>query len=163
MQKLVRKGAAVAAALVSAFALSACGSDGGDAASDGRGGSAAPSDGASQAAPGATLADAEGVWTGTTDGRLVTLTIGTGGQAVMVSEAHVCQGTAQEGDTLKLALTCKDDDTNRTSGTIRSADGKRLVVAWDSGRTDTLSKPDPGSLPTTLPSFSSLPSVPPRS
>ncbi|MDT9680953.1 hypothetical protein RND61_02445 [Streptomyces sp. TRM76323] len=161
MQKLVRKGAAVAAVLVSAVALTACGSNDESAATGGSGGSAAPSAGTSKAA-GVALADAEGTWLGTTDGKPVTLTVNKGGQAVVISEAHVCQGTAKEGDALTLALTCKDGDTDRASGTIRSADGERLVVAWDSGKTDTLSKPAVSGLPTNLPSIPPLPSLPPQ-
>lgn len=163
MRKPVRKGAAAAAALVSAVVLSACGSGGGDAAPGGEGAPAPPSAGASKTARGVTLADAEGVWTGTTDGKPVTLTVGGSGQAVAVGEAHVCQGTAKEGETLTLDLTCKDGGTDRASGTIRSADGKRLVVAWGSGKTDTLSKPVPGGLPTKMPSLPPLSSLPPQS
>ncbi|GGQ28651.1 hypothetical protein [Streptomyces roseolilacinus] len=163
MQKLVRKGAAVAAVLVSAVALTACGSNGEVAKPGDGGGSAAPSAGASGSAARVALADAEGAWLGVTDGKPVTLTISKGGQAVVISEAHVCQGTAKEGDTLTLALTCKDGNTDRASGTIGSADGKQLVVTWDSGKTDTLAKPAASGLPTNMPSIPALPSLPPQS
>ncbi|UUS32281.1 MULTISPECIES: hypothetical protein [Streptomyces] len=163
VHKLVRNGAAAATALAAALALTACGSGDGDGGKDG-GASAAPSAAAPTGADaqGVSLAAAEGAWVGATDGKPVTLTVSKGGQAVVISEAHVCQGTAKEGAALTLTLTCKDGDTTRTSGTVRSADGTQLVVAWDSGRTDTLSKPAAGVLPSGLPSIPPLPSLPPQ-
>ncbi|CAL9488807.1 hypothetical protein [Streptomyces sp. enrichment culture] len=163
MRKLVRKGAAVAAVLVSAVALSACGSDGKSAEPGDKGGSAAPSAKDPQGADSVALADAVGTWLGKTDDKSVTLTVSEGGQTVVISDAHVCQGTAKEGDALALALTCKDGNTDRVSGTVRSADGKQLVVAWDSGKTDTLSKLDVSGLPTNMPSVPAFPSLPPQS
>ncbi len=165
MQKLVRNSVAAAVALASALALTACGSGDGDGGKDGAASaapSAAASPGAGAGAGSVSLADAEGAWVGATDGKAVTLTISKGGQAVVISEAHVCQGVAKEGAALTLTLTCKDGGTDRTSGTVRSADGTRLVVAWDSGRTDTLTKPAAGVLPSNLPSIPPLPSLPPQ-
>ncbi|WP_331453053.1 hypothetical protein [Streptomyces sp. SS162] len=163
MRTWVRKGAAVAAAVVSAVALSACGSQENGPEPDGKRDSAAPSAGASQGgAGGVTLADAAGAWLGTTDGKPVTLTISTGGQTVVISDAHVCQGVAKEGETLTLTLSCKDGNTDRESGTVGSAEGGRLVVTWASGLTDTLSKPAVTGLPTNMPSIPSLPSLPPQ-
>ncbi|CAL9494078.1 hypothetical protein [Streptomyces sp. enrichment culture] len=162
MRKLVRKGAAVTAVLVAAVALSACGSDDKSAKPQDKGG-ATPSAADPQPAEAVALADAVGTWLGKADDKSVTLTISKGGQTVVISDAHVCQGTAKEGGALTLALTCKDGNTDRSSGKVTSADGKQLVVAWESGRTDTLTKLDVSGLPTNMPSIPSLPSLPPQS
>ncbi|GAA4907117.1 hypothetical protein ACFPM3_13450 [Streptomyces coeruleoprunus] len=172
MQQLVRSGVLAAVAVASALALTACGSGKGD--EPGKGASAAPSGGASAPAgghgAGSTLASVEGSWSGMTDGKLVNLTVSASGQAVLITEAHVCQGTAKEAGHVTLALTCKDGSTDRTTGTVESADGKQLVVAWDGGKKDTLAKTSapmptdlPSVLPSGMPSIPALPSLPPES
>lgn len=165
MQKLVRNGAVAAAALVSAIALTACGSsDKGDDADKG-GSSVTPSASAGGHGDHAavSLADVEGAWVTEPGGKPVSLTIGQG-QAVLVADGGVCQGTVKEAGHIVLALTCKDAaGTDRTNGMIESADGKQLVVAWESGTKDTLTKAGalPTGLPSGIPSLPTLPSLPP--
>lgn len=59
-----------------------------------------------------------------------------------------------------LALKCTGGANDRTMGAIESNDGKKLVLSWDGGVKDTLSKADPGKLPTDLPSLPEMPEVP---
>jgi hypothetical protein len=156
MDKFPRSGALAAAALVTALALSACGSDepaaekapgtgssSGRTASPGAGGE----DGGSGSADAAAL---EGTWTGTADGGPVTLSVSSG-KVALAAARHVCQGEVKDMGEVMLALKCLDGDTDRTMGSIESNDGKKLVISWDAGAEDTLSKADPSELPTGLP------------
>ncbi len=111
------------------------------------------------------LADVEGTWNGAADGKPVSLTIGQG-QAVMLAEGSICQGTATQAEHVELALSCQGGAAKRTKGVVESADGEQLVVVWESGTRDTLAQaPDaaptglPSGIPTDFPS--GLPSVPP--
>ncbi|MEE1756753.1 hypothetical protein [Streptomyces sp. SP18CS02] len=165
--RLVRTGVVAAAGLVTALALTGCGGDrsedtgqekdaGGASAAPAPAGSAGgPATGPGPAAGGGTLAEAEGSWTGVTDGKPVSLTIKKG-QALVIADAHVCRGQAKEAATVTLHLTCNDGDTDRTTGTVESSDASTLVVSWGTGRKDTLTKAAPAGIP------SSLPSLPPR-
>ncbi|MFG3499239.1 hypothetical protein [Streptomyces sp. NPDC047928] len=170
LDRSVRAGVAVAACVTAAVALTGCGS--GD--DSGKGGPSAtpppasPSTGGTDAGPGsATLAGVEGSWAGITDGKPVNLTVRKG-QAVVITEARVCQGEAKEagvaGETgeageVTLALRCQDGNTDRATGTVESVDGTQIVVAWDGGKRDTLMKAT-ANLPSSLPSLPSLPPQP---
>ncbi|MEU1493651.1 hypothetical protein ACFYPA_13875 [Streptomyces sp. NPDC005775] len=154
MHKLVRTGAVVATGLLTALALTGCGSDGDkDGADKGSGSTATPaptgsaSDGSGSGETGATggLKALEGAWAGQTDGKAVVLSVASG-KAVVVADSHVCSGTAKDMGKPMLALTCADGDTDRTMGAIESNDGKTLVVSWDGGAKDTLAKTDADSL-----------------
>ncbi|GAA2261633.1 hypothetical protein GCM10010232_61380 [Streptomyces amakusaensis] len=100
-------------------------------------------------------ADIEGEWMGRTDGK--TVTIGVKGTAVvLLAEGDSCTGkVADHGDQM-LDLKCVGGGGQRTMGTVVSADDKTLVVSWDKGKKDTLTKADLG-LPTTLPSLEAVP------
>ncbi|NED87158.1 hypothetical protein G3I76_44630 [Streptomyces sp. SID11233] len=158
MRKLVRTGAVVATGLLTALALTGCGSDNDkpDSNSDkGSGSASAPapdhSDGSSTggASGGDTstggLKALEGAWAGQTEGKAVVLSVAHG-KAVVVADSHVCSGSAKGTDKVTLALKCADGDTDRTAGTVESNDGKTVVVSWDGGTKDSLGKTDAGSL-----------------
>ncbi|MGN5635185.1 hypothetical protein [Streptomyces sp. AC154] len=154
MRKLVRTGAVVATGLLTALALTGCGSDNDKPDSDsgkGSGSASAPapdhSDGSSAGGGdgGGTSTDGlkalEGAWAGQTDGKAVVLSVAHG-KAVVVADSHVCSGSAKGTDKVQLALKCADGDTDRTAGTVESNDGKVLVVSWDGGTKDSLGKTD---------------------
>lgn len=156
MRKPVRTGAVVATGLLAALALTGCGSDNDKPDSDsakGSGSASAPapdhSDGSSAGGGDGTSADGptalEGAWAGQTDGKAVVLSVAHG-KAVVVADSHVCSGSAKGTDTVTLALTCADGDTDRTAGTVESNDGRTVVVSWDGGTKDSLGKTDADSL-----------------
>lgn len=154
MYKLVRIGAAVATGLLTALALTGCGSDSDKGGADKGSGSAttpAPAGGASDdsgsGADDATgaLKALEGAWAGQTDGKTVVLSVASG-KAVVVADSHVCSGTAKDMGKPMLALKCADGNTDRTMGAIESNDGKTVVISWDGGAKDTLAKTDADSL-----------------
>ncbi|MCX5141107.1 MULTISPECIES: hypothetical protein [unclassified Streptomyces] len=157
MYKLARTGALVATGLLTALALTGCGSDGdkdgadkssGPTATPAPGGSADSGSGSGGGDSGSTgdLKALEGAWAGQTGGKAVVLSVASG-KAVVVAESHVCSGTAKDmGGKPMLALTCADGDKDRTMGAIESNDGKTVVVSWDGGTKDTLAKTDADSL-----------------
>ncbi|MFJ3527248.1 MULTISPECIES: hypothetical protein [unclassified Streptomyces] len=156
MRRLVRTGAVVATGLLTALALTGCGSDNDKPDSDsdkGSGSASAPtpdhSDGSSagggDGASGGGPEALEGAWAGQTDGKAVVLSVAHG-KAVVVADSHVCSGSAKGTDKVTLELRCADGDTDRTAGTVESNDGKTVVVAWDGGTKDSLGKTDAGSL-----------------
>ncbi|MGC5401075.1 hypothetical protein ACPXCP_35715 [Streptomyces sp. DT20] len=156
MRKLVRTGAVVVTGLLTALALTGCGSDNDKPDSDsdkGSGSASAPtpdhSDGSStgggDGASGGGPEALEGAWAGQTDGKAVVLSVAHG-KAVVVADSHVCSGSAKGTDKVTLELRCADGDTGRTAGTIESNDGKTVVVAWDGGTKDSLGKTDADSL-----------------
>lgn len=153
MRKLVRTGAVVATGLLTALALTGCGSDNDKPDADkGSGSTATPApdggDGSStggDAAPTGGLKALEGAWAGQTGGKAVVLSVASG-KAVVVADSHVCSGNAKGADKVTLQLKCADGDTDRTSGTVESNDGKTVVVSWDGGTKDSLGKTDAGSL-----------------
>ncbi|MEU0272333.1 hypothetical protein [Streptomyces sp. NPDC006307] len=90
-----------------------------------------------------------------TDGKAVNLTIKKG-HAVVLAESRLCQGFAKDAGqgVVSLTVKCRDGGTERASGTAREAAGGKLVVTWDSGTTDTLTKATVGeNVPTSLPSL----------
>ncbi|MFJ6464520.1 hypothetical protein ACIQM0_26400 [Streptomyces sp. NPDC091387] len=156
MRKLVRTGAVVATGLLTALALTGCGSDSDKGGTDGSSGSTTPpapgtGDGSGSAAGDGDSASSgglkalEGAWAGLTDGKAVVLSVASG-KAVVVADSHVCSGSAKGTDKVTLALTCADGDTGRTAGAVESNDGKTLVVSWDGGTKDTFAKTDADSL-----------------
>ncbi|WP_203186984.1 hypothetical protein [Streptomyces pratensis] len=156
MGRLPRSGALLAAGLVAALALTACGGDASDADKD-PGGSPAPAqtsppeaDGAGGGAGGPDVAALEGTWTGTSDGQPVVLSVASG-KAALATGRHVCQGEVKDMGKVMVALKCHDGNTDRTMGTVESNDGKKLVVSWEAGAEDTLSKTDAAAPPPGLP------------
>ncbi|TRV81783.1 hypothetical protein FKN01_00255 [Streptomyces sp. 130] len=173
MHKIARTGAVLATGLLTALALTGCGSDGdkGDSGKD-SGADASPTAGASSEAPSGadggsgdgSAGDAkalEGAWAGKTDGKAVVLSVAAG-KAVVVAESHVCTGTVTDMGKLMLDLKCADGDTARTMGAVESNDGETVVISWDAGAKDTLAKTDADSLKgiADLPGLSDLPDLP---
>lgn len=152
------------AALAASLALTACGSDDDAGKGSGAGSSATPGDGRGSQGADADAAALEGTWVGLTDRKNVTVSI-TAGKVALVADQAVCQGDVKDMGEVMLALTCTGGADDRTMGAIESNDGKKLVLSWDGGVKDTLTKADPGKLPTDLPSLpsdlsSDLPSLP---
>ncbi|MET8055120.1 hypothetical protein [Streptomyces microflavus] len=156
MTRFVRTGGVVVAALAATLALTACGSD--DDAGKGSGGdagsSAKPGDG-QESGSATDTASLDGTWVGLTDGKNVTVSI-TAGKVALVAD----QGDVKDMGEVMLALKCTGGANDRTMGAIESNDGNKLVLSWDGGVKDTLSKADPGKLPTDLPSLPEMPEVP---
>ncbi|MEU3704196.1 hypothetical protein AB0E82_18150 [Streptomyces anulatus] len=170
MTSSLRTGAVVVAALAAALALTACGSDdaskdsGADSAASATPGGGGDNDSGESAGSGATDAAAlEGTWVGLTDAKNVTVSIA-GGKVALVADQSVCQGDVKDmGGEPMLALKCTGGSTDRTMGAIDSVDGTKLVLSWDGGVKDTLTKADPGKLPSGMPSLpdvADLPEVP---
>ncbi|MFE9697749.1 hypothetical protein [Streptomyces sp. NPDC006270] len=165
MTRSLRTGAMAVAALAASLALTACGSD--DADKDAKTGSAASAtpgggdNGSGESAGSGTDAAAlEGTWAGLTDGKNVTVSI-TARKVALVADRSVCQGDVKDmGGEPMLALKCTGGSTDRTMGAIDSVDGTKLVVSWDGGVKDTLTKADPGKLPTDMPSLPDMPEIP---
>lgn len=156
MGRLARHGAVLTAGLVATLALTACGSgdDGGKAEDSGTEQGATPGAGTEDGAePGADAAALDGTWAGLSDGKAVALSVASG-KVALVADQHVCQGDVKDMGKVMLALSCTDGNTDRTMGSIESNDGKTLVVSWDAGAKDTLTKTDPAKLPTGLPDLS---------
>lgn len=170
MTSSLRTGAVAVAALAAALALTACGGD--DASKDSGADSAAGAapggggDNGSGESAGSGAVDAaalEGTWVGLTDAKNVTVSIA-GGKVALVADRSVCQGDVKDmGGEPMLALKCTGGSTDRTMGAIDSVDGTKLVLSWDGGVKDTLTKADPGKLPSGMPSLpdvGDLPEVP---
>jgi hypothetical protein len=137
-----------AAGLVAALALTGCSSGDSDGASKDKT-SAKPTE-AGGGDGGATSGSIEGAWSGVTDGKTVALSV-SGKIAAVVADGHVCTGQVTDHGKPMLSLKCADGNTDRTMGSIESNDGTTLVVSWDAGAKDTLTKTDPGKLPKGLP------------
>ncbi|MGA5166418.1 MULTISPECIES: hypothetical protein [Streptomyces] len=147
--RLVRTGVVAAAGAAVLLALAGCGGGPGGAAPRPAGG-ATPSPAATPAAPPspssspyasappAAAGPADGSWVGLTGGKPVSVTVKKG-HALVLAEAHVCQGTARGTAPVALTLTCDDGYTARTEGTASTERGK-LVVTWADGTKDTLTK-----------------------
>ncbi|MGA5555138.1 hypothetical protein [Streptomyces lavendulocolor] len=147
--RLVRTGVVAAAGAAVLLALAGCGGGPGGAAPQPAGGAtpspaatpAAPSSPSSSpyaSAPPAAAGPADGSWVGLTGGKPVSVTVKKG-HALVLAEAHVCQGTARGTAPVALTLTCDDGYTARTEGTASTERGK-LVVTWADGTKDTLTK-----------------------
>ncbi|MGA5100506.1 hypothetical protein ACPCAC_24480 [Streptomyces lavendulocolor] len=152
--RLVRTGVVAAAGAAVLLGLTGCGGGPGGAAPRPAGG-ATPSPAATPAAPPspsstssstspyvsappAVAGPADGSWVGLTGGKPVSVTVKKG-HALVLAEAHVCQGTARGTAPVTLTLTCDDGYTARTEGTASTERGK-LVVTWADGTKDTLTK-----------------------
>lgn len=163
MHKIVRT-SVVAAGLVVALTLTGCGgSDSGDDSAKDKGtGTPAPSEpdaggGEPTPADGASADGLEGTWAGMTQGKAVALSVKEG-KAALIADEHICQGAVEEmGGEPMLSLKCADGNTDRTMGSIDSNDGKTLVLSWEGGAKDSLSRTEPGELPGGLPTDIQVP------
>ncbi|MER5364236.1 hypothetical protein [Streptomyces sp. NPDC002722] len=166
MHRPVRTGVVIAAGILSAAALTGCGSDSeksdtpsGSTASDRPGGSSGETSG-DDSGSGTNAAALEGGWAGRTGGKAVVLSVSSG-KAALVTEQRACTGTVQGTGKVTLTLKCVDGGDDRTAGTVESNDGKTIVVSWAGGVQDTLAKTDPGALPSGLPDLADLPTTAP--
>ncbi|POX41762.1 hypothetical protein C3486_07375 [Streptomyces sp. Ru73] len=133
-----------AAAAVAAVLLAGC-SSGGDENGSGAKGSATPSPTASSAGetPGGdvSLASLEGGWTTharAADQGLLILSVSKR-EAVLIGKKS-CGGKVTGDKPLKLAFKCADGDTEHAEGTVRSLTGKKLTIAWGSGKEDVFTR-----------------------
>ncbi|MFI7288312.1 hypothetical protein ACIBRY_16920 [Streptomyces anulatus] len=167
MTRSLRTGAVAVAALAASLALTACGGDdaskdsGADSAASATPGSGGGDGSGESAGSGAVSAAAlEGTWVGLTDAKNVTVSI-SARKVALVADQSVCQGDVKDmGGEPMLALKCTGGSTDRTMGAIDSVDGTKLVLSWDGGVKDTLTKADPGKLPSDMPSLPGLPDLP---
>ncbi|MFF5900356.1 hypothetical protein ACFY8O_31180 [Streptomyces argenteolus] len=145
MDRLPRTGALIAAALTVALSLTACGGGGDDEATgttpSARSGS--PRSTAPAADDSAETVEAakalEGTWTGGSKSDPVALSV-TSGKAALIADRHVCQGEVKHTGEVVLALKCLDGNTDRARGTVESNDGGKLVLSWEDGTEDTLTR-----------------------
>ncbi|WP_328537453.1 hypothetical protein [Streptomyces sp. NBC_00344] len=157
MHRLVRTTTFAAAGLMAALVISGCSSSDDNDSAPARdsgtsaptpsatsgGGSAGADAGGAGGTGGAKAADVEGSWVATTAGKSTVMVI-QGRKAVLLGGA-VCSGTIT--DAAKLSLKCPDGNTDRTAGSVESADGKTLSVSWNSGVKDTFRKTDGKKIP----------------
>ncbi|MEU6466940.1 hypothetical protein [Streptomyces sp. NPDC046976] len=149
--------AALAAGLVGALALTACGGGGGDHSS------ADPSSTASAAPTPSSSADGSGVsgasgklqgsWLATSGGTIVALVINGKQAGIFATGGTVCSGTAgTESGMQMIHLTCAKGSKDRTTGMVDSVDGTSMKVTW-SGKVgqETYTKAEGGKLPSGLP------------
>ncbi|MFF9569445.1 hypothetical protein [Streptomyces sp. NPDC014685] len=165
MHRVVRAGAVLATGILATVALTGCSSDSGksDPGKDSAAGQETPGQGSGDSGDdGASAGDAstlEGGWVGKTDGKSIVLSVSSG-KAALVTEERACTGTVQDTDKVVIALKCVSGGTDRSSGSVESNDGKTVVISWDSGVKDTLTKTDPGALPSGLPELPEMPEMP---
>ncbi|MFD5424504.1 hypothetical protein [Streptomyces sp. NPDC127084] len=156
MNTLIRQGLA-ATGLAAALMLTGCGS--GDDTTDksdkdtSPAPSAATGGGSGGTSGGADLTALQGTWSAM-GSEMVALSF-QDDKVSLIAGPRVCTGLAKAADKPTLTLKCADGDTERTAGTVESHDARTVVVSWESGVKDSLTKTDtsglPSGLPTTLP------------
>lgn len=166
MTRSLRTGAVAVAALAASFALTACGGDdadkdsGADASASATPGAGGGEDSGASGSGAVDAAALEGTWVGLTEGKNVTVSVASR-QVALVADQSVCQGEVKDmGGEPMLALKCTGGSTDRTMGAIDAVDGSKLVVSWDGGVKDTLTKAEAGKLPSGMPSLPGLPDIP---
>lgn len=166
MIRSLRTGAVTVAALTASLAMTACGGDdagkdsGADSAVSATPGNGDNGSGDSAGSGAVDAAALEGTWVGLTDGKNVTVSV-SAREVALVADQSVCQGDVKDmGGEPMLALKCTGGSTDRTMGAIDSVDGSKLVLSWDGGVKDTLTKADPGKLPSGMPSLPDLGDLP---
>ncbi|WP_250305484.1 hypothetical protein [Streptomyces sp. A 4/2] len=151
MNRFVRTSGAALAGLATVLVISGCSSsndkssDASDSQKTAAPAPSASSGGAGSGDSGAKSAEFEGSWLATTDGKSTALVIQ--GKQAAIAGQHVCTGTVADMGKPMLSLTCPDGNTDRTMGSIESADGRTMTVSWDAGLKDTFKKTDGGKLP----------------
>ncbi|MEU5796824.1 hypothetical protein [Streptomyces sp. SUK 48] len=151
--------AALAAGLVGALALTACGGGGGtdhSSASPSNAASTGSAPSASAGGSGVTGASGklQGSWLATSGGTIVALVINGKQAGIFATGGTVCSGTAgTESGMQMIHLTCAKGSKDRTTGMVDSIDGTSMKVTW-SGKVgqETYTKAEGGKLPSGLPS-----------
>ena len=149
--------AALAAGLVGALALTACGGGGGAHSSTDPSStaSAAPAPSSSAAGSGVSGASGklQGSWLATSGGTIVALVINGKQAGIFATGGTVCSGTAgTESGMQMIHLTCAKGSKDRTTGMVDSVDGSSMKITW-SGKVgqETYTKAEGGKLPSGLP------------
>ncbi|WP_256642095.1 hypothetical protein [Streptomyces murinus] len=150
--------AALAAGLVGALALTACGGGGGgDHSSTGPSSTASAAPAPSSSADGSKVSGAsgklQGSWLATSGGTIVALVINGKQAGIFATGGTVCSGTAgTESGMQMIHLTCAKGSKDRTTGMVDSIDGSSMKVTW-SGKVgqETYTKAEGGKLPSGLP------------
>ncbi|MFR9789943.1 hypothetical protein ACL07V_14910 [Streptomyces sp. MB22_4] len=149
--------AALAAGLVGAMALTACGGGGSDhrstAPSNTASADPAPSSSAGGSGASGASGKLQGSWLATNGGTIVALVINGKQAGVFATGGTVCSGTAgTESGMQMIHLTCAKGDKDRTTGMVDSVDGTTMKVTW-SGKVgqETYTKAEGGKLPSGLP------------
>ncbi|GLX53841.1 hypothetical protein Shyhy01_67900 [Streptomyces hygroscopicus subsp. hygroscopicus] len=150
--------AALAAGLVGALALTACGGGGGGdhrstTPSNTASADPAPSSSAGGSGAGGASGKLQGSWLATNGGTIVALVINGKQAGVFATGGTVCSGTAgTESGMQMIHLTCAKGDKDRTTGMVDSVDGTTMKVTW-SGKVgqETYTKAEGGKLPSGLP------------
>ncbi|MEU5445065.1 hypothetical protein [Streptomyces griseofuscus] len=147
--------AALAAGLVGALALTACG--GGDHSSTDPSATASAAPTPSSSADGSKVSGAsgklQGSWLATSGGTIVALVINGKQAGIFATGGTVCSGTAgTESGMQMIHLTCAKGSKDRTTGMVDSVDGSSMKVTW-SGKVgqETYTKAEGGKLPSGLP------------
>jgi hypothetical protein len=165
VRRLVRTTALTAVAAAAALALAGCSGSDNDTADNGTDSSTGSSAGTGDPAPTASSAttgdgsgstgggsgksgNIDGTWVAQTGGKTIALSVS--GKIAAVAGEHVCSGTVADMGKQMLSLKCVDGNTDRTMGSVESADGRTLVVSWDAGIKDTFTKADNVKLPSGL-------------
>ncbi|WKE70450.1 hypothetical protein [Streptomyces sp. WP-1] len=151
--------AALAAGLVGALALTACGGGGGSDHSSTTPPSTASADPAptsSAGGSGVTGASGklQGSWLATSGGTIVALVINGKQAGIFATGGTVCSGTAgTESGMQMIHLSCAKGSKDRTTGMVDAVDGTSMKVTW-SGKVgqETYTKAEGGKLPSGLPS-----------
>ncbi|MEU3534833.1 hypothetical protein AB0E70_25100 [Streptomyces murinus] len=150
--------AALAAGLVGALALTACGGGGGgDHSSTDPSGTASAAPAPSSSADGSGVSGAsgklQGSWLATSGGTIVALVINGKQAGIFATGGTVCSGTAgTESGMQMIHLTCAKGNKDRTTGMVDSVDGSSMKITW-SGKVgqETYTKAEGGKLPSGLP------------
>ncbi|MEV7755404.1 hypothetical protein ACFYMX_37310 [Streptomyces griseofuscus] len=149
--------AALAAGLVGALALTACGGGGGDHSSTDPSATASVAPTPSSSADGSGVSGAsgklQGSWLATSGGTIVALVINGKQAGIFATGGTVCSGTAgTESGMQMIHLTCAKGSKDRTTGMVDSVDGSSMKVTW-SGKVgqETYTKAEGGKLPSGLP------------
>ncbi|MFF9704500.1 hypothetical protein ACF1FE_25445 [Streptomyces griseofuscus] len=149
--------AALAAGLVGALALTACGGGGGDHSSTDPSATASVAPTPSSSADGSGVSGAsgklQGSWLATSGGTIVALVINGKQAGIFATGGTVCSGTAgTESGMQMIHLTCAKGSKDRTTGMVDSVGGSSMKVTW-SGKVgqETYTKAEGGKLPSGLP------------
>ncbi|MYX95473.1 hypothetical protein GT045_11795 [Streptomyces sp. SID486] len=149
----------MAAGVVGALALTACGGSGGDdASSSAPSASTAPSGNAASPPVTGASAGIQGSWIAGAGGKIVALVVSGKQAGIFQTGGTMCNGTAgAENGAQVFHLNCSGGAKDRTTGRVDSVDGTTLKVTW-SGKVgqETYTKAEGGKLP------SGLPTVPAR-
>jgi hypothetical protein len=129
----------------------------GDSGDSGGTGGGAPDDGGTGGGSGLEPENLSGGWTTSPKGQSdhIVFLIVSGTQAVVTDGTGSCTGTVgRDADPVTFDLDCQGGADEYAHGTVKSHQGKKLVVSWKSGKQTTFTK---GGGPDDFPTPSSFP------